>query len=147
VPDDPITLARDVAARLITSLHEGVFRATRGALFGEILGMPAVMVTVTGARSGKPRTVVLTTPVSDDTRVLLVASNGGSDRHPSWFHNLRANPEVSVMREGRTEAMRAHVVPDAERPELWAEVVRRYPGYAAYQQKTARPIPLVWLYV
>lgn len=145
MPDDPITLGRDVVTRLISSLHEGVFRATRGQVLGETLGMPVVLVTTTGARSGEPRSVMLTTPVSDDTSILLVASNGGRARHPGWFHNISAHPDVTVMRDGSERPMRARILKPAERKRMWTAVVKRYPGYAQYQSHTDREIQLVML--
>ena len=85
---------KDMVARVGTGLHERIFSASRGKLLGRISGMPVVRLTTTGRRSGRARTTMLTTPVHDRDRVVLVASYGGDDRDPDWFLNLRDNPDV-----------------------------------------------------
>ncbi len=107
--------------------------------------MPVVMLHTTGRRSGKRRTTVLTTPIREDDRVVLVASYGGDDRHPQWFLNLRANPKVELTVDGRTRPMTARVASAEEKAELWPQVTKAYRGYAQYQTRTDRDIPLVIL--
>ncbi len=107
--------------------------------------MPVVQLTTIGRKSGQPRTVMLTSPVHDDDRVVLVASYGGDDRHPAWFLNLRDNPKVELTMEGRRRRMRARVASTDEKAELWPRVVAGYRGYAQYQTRTRRDIPLVIL--
>lgn len=136
---------KDVVARLVTGFHEQVFKATKGRVAGSAFGMPVVMVTTTGRKSGKPRTTMLTSPVHDGDTVVLVASYGGDDRHPAWFLNLRDNPDVEVTMEGRTRRMRARVASAEERAELWPRCTAVYKGYASYQKRTDREIPLVIL--
>jgi deazaflavin-dependent oxidoreductase (nitroreductase family) len=106
-------------------------------------GMPIVELETTGRRSGRPRTVVLSTPLVDGERTVLVASKGGDDRHPDWYRNLVADPEVELTMHGTTRQMRARTADRDERAELWPRVVAAYPGYAAYQRRTSREIPLV----
>jgi len=98
-----------------------------------------------GRKSGKKRTTMLTTPVHDDDRVVLVASYGGDDRHPAWFLNVRDNPEVELEMKGKKRTMRAHVASTDEKAALWPDVVESHKGYAEYQTKTERDIPLVIL--
>jgi deazaflavin-dependent oxidoreductase (nitroreductase family) len=136
---------KDVGARLGTRLHASVYRASGGRLGNRGFGMPVVMLTTTGRKSGKRRTTMLTTPVRDENRVVLVASYGGDDRNPAWFLNLRANPEVELAVDGRTRTMRAREASPEERAELWPKVVAAYKGYGQYQEKTERQIPLVIL--
>jgi deazaflavin-dependent oxidoreductase (nitroreductase family) len=81
----------------------------------------------------------------DDDRVVLVASYGGDDRHPAWYHNLVANPDVDVMIDGATRSMRARVASPDEKAELWPQIVATYKGYGGYQQRTDRDIPVVIL--
>jgi deazaflavin-dependent oxidoreductase (nitroreductase family) len=88
---------------------------------------------------------MLTTPVHDDGRVVLVASFGGDPRNPAWFLNLRDNPEVKVTMGGRTRDMKARVATSEEKDELWPDIVEQYRGYASYQKRTDRDIPVVVL--
>src|SRR5687768_12752670 len=136
---------KDEAAKAINILHKAFFRATKGRVGGKGFGMPVVILATTGRKTGKKRETMLTTPVHDDGRVVLVASYGGDDRHPTWFLNLRDNPEVELTMEGKTRAMRAKVASKAEKAELWPRVVESYKGYGQYQTRTDRDIPLVIL--
>jgi len=137
--------AKDVIFRLVTGAHRWVFRASDGRLLGRAFGMPVVMLTTTGRRSGKPRTTMLTSPVHDGDRVVLVASYGGDDRHPAWFLNLRQTPDVEVTMLGRTRRLRARVATSEEEVDLWPRVTKAYRGYGAYRHRTERQIPLVIL--
>lgn len=135
----------DFAFKYGTRLHQAAFDLTKGRLGGRMIGMPVVRLTTTGAKSGQQRNTMLTAPVASDDRVVLVASKGGSPKHPAWYHNLRANPEVQLTRKGRTESWVARTASDAERTELWPQIVAAYKGYDDYQQATDRPIPVVIL--
>ena len=134
---------KDGAFRVVNGAHRAVYRLSRGRLLGRAAGMPVVILTTTGRRTGRCRRTMLTTPVSDGDRVVLVASKGGAERHPAWFHNLVANPDVLVTQGARTRRMRARVAGADERAELWPRIVQAYAGYAGYQQKTDREIPVV----
>ena len=129
---------------MVTALHRVVFRATRGRLLGRAGAMPVVILTTTGHRSGSKRRTMLTAPVIDGDRVVLVASYGGHSHNPHWFQNLLVHPDVGLTVGGKPERrMRARVADRSERAELWPRVVRAYPGYERYQRKTDRLIPLV----
>lgn len=108
-----------------------------------IAGMPVIELTTVGRRSGAKRTVVLSAPIVEGDRIVLVASRGGADRHPDWYRNLVQDSRVEVTRGRTTERMLARTASPAERNELWGRVVEAYAGYAAYQQRTDREIPLV----
>jgi len=136
---------KDVLFKSFTSVHETVFRATNGRVAGRAGGMPVVMLTTTGRKSGKPRNTMLTTPVQRGNSIVLVASFGGDDRNPAWFLNLRDNPDVEAVTAGSKRAMRARVATGEERADLWTDIVGRYKGYAGYQEKTDREIPVVVL--
>jgi deazaflavin-dependent oxidoreductase (nitroreductase family) len=140
-----MSAVKDRAFKLGTGFHRAVFRATKGRVGGRGFGMPVLILTTTGRKSGEPRETMLTTPVHDDERIVLVASFGGDDRNPAWFHNLRAHPEVEVLMHGRTERRTARVAGAEEKAELWPQVVDAYRGYAGYQRRTDRDIPLVLL--
>jgi deazaflavin-dependent oxidoreductase (nitroreductase family) len=135
-----------MAFRVGTGLHQAVFRATGGRLLGRAGRMPVAVLTTTGHRSGRPRRTMLTVPVCDGDRVVLVASYGGHAHNPHWFQNLLVHPDVGLTMAGEPERrMRARVADRKERAELWPRVVSAYPGYEGYQRKTDRLIPLVIL--
>jgi deazaflavin-dependent oxidoreductase (nitroreductase family) len=136
---------KDTLFKLGTALHRGVFRASKGRLAGKAIGMTVVELVTTGRKSGRPRSTMLTAPLASPSRLVLVASFGGDDRHPAWYLNLRANPKVTVTAEGTTRTMIARVASDEERAELWPVVTAINPGYAKYQTRTSRTIPLVLL--
>ncbi|HEX5331888.1 MAG TPA: nitroreductase family deazaflavin-dependent oxidoreductase [Cellulomonas sp.] len=127
---------------LATHAHARLYRWTGGRVLGRFGHLEQVLLTTTGRRTGAPRTVPLAaTPVGSS--VVLVASDGGAPGHPAWYLNLTAHPEVLVQRGRRTVPMLARIAVDPERDALWAAVVKNNPGYARYQEKTAREIPIV----
>jgi deazaflavin-dependent oxidoreductase (nitroreductase family) len=129
--------------RVLTGAHRAVFDVTRGRVLGAMVGMPVFKVTTTGHRSGEPRVTMLTAPIVESGRVVLVASYGGSPTHPHWYRNLLADPRVVLVGGGRKRVMTARTATRDERDLLWPRVVATYRGYAAYQAKTPREIPLV----
>ena len=138
--------ARVRLIRFVTRLHETIFRVSGGRVLGRAAGMPVVMLTTTGRRSGRKHTSMLTTPARLGDGIVLVASYGGNDRHPAWFLNLQANPRVEVaLQGGARRTMTARIVAAYERERLWPAVTAAYRGYAGYQQRTTREIPLVFL--
>lgn len=136
----------DFALKAMNAGHRLLIRLTGGKVGYSAMGMPVVELTTTGRRSGTPRTVLLTAPVHGEDRYVVVASRGGDDRHPAWFLNLRANPDVEVaVGGGERVPMRARVADPAERAELWPRIAAEYRNYAGYQRSTEREIPLVHL--
>lgn len=129
--------------RVTTGLHRGIFRLSNGRLANKGFGMPVLELATIGRKTGKRRTTMLTSPVQDGDTLVLVASYGGDDRHPTWFLNLREHPDVEVTVRGHTREMRARVASADEKAELWPRVVAAYKGYAQYQARTERDIPLV----
>jgi F420H(2)-dependent quinone reductase len=131
--------------RQAIKLHVLVYRATRG-LIGDRLpgGLPVLLLDHVGAKSAVKRTTPLVY-VRDGENIVIVASKGGDPRHPSWFHNLRAHPDVRVQIGSRQRPVRAHVADPQERARLWPKALEVYPGYEGYQERTAREIPLVIL--
>ncbi|MFD8014030.1 nitroreductase/quinone reductase family protein [Streptomyces sp. NPDC058955] len=125
------------------------FRGNGGRVGGVFEGADLLLLTTRGARSGRHHTTPVVY-VRDGARLLVFASNGGADRHPAWYHNVRATPRVSVeigTPEGTLDRFEAEAVPaaDAERDRLYAEQARRDPAFAAYQAGTGRTIPVVVL--
>lgn len=131
--------------KAVTGVHEAVFRASRGRLLGRGSGMPVLMLTTTGRKTGKLRTTMLTTPLRDGDKIVIVASKGGDDHHPTWFLNLRAEPRVEVMMGGDSRPMTAHVADAAEKAALWPRIIADHANYEGYQRKTERDIPVVVL--
>lgn len=136
---------KDVLFRGINAFHRSVVRATRGRVGGSLVGMPVVILETTGRKSGETRRTMLTAPVVDGDTVVLVASYGGDSRHPAWYLNLTADPDVAIEMNGRRREMRARVATPEEKAELWPRIVRSYRGYAGYQKRTDRDIPVVLL--
>jgi len=136
----------DLTLKTMNGLHRVVIKLTFGKIGWQAGPMPVVELTTTGRKSGEPRTVLLTSPVQEGDVWVLVASRGGDDHHPAWFLNLRDDPNVEVRRGGKPrERMRARVAGPDERARLWPQVTATYKGYAGYQTKTDREIPLVLL--
>lgn len=129
--------------RLLIALHEVIFDATRGRVLGRLAGMPVVKLITRGRRSGRPRTTMLTSPVQPDGTVVLVASNGGADRHPDWYLNLHAHPEVGLVLRGRRLTATARTATAGEKAALWPEITAAYADYGEYQERTDRDIPVV----
>jgi deazaflavin-dependent oxidoreductase (nitroreductase family) len=120
------------------------FRANEGKVGGQFAGAPLVLLTTTGARSGQPRTSPMMY-LDDGGRRYVFASKAGAPTNPDWYHNLKANPEVTV--EVGTDELRATAreVTGAERDRIYAHQAGLYPGFAEYQEKTDRTIPVVEL--
>jgi deazaflavin-dependent oxidoreductase (nitroreductase family) len=106
-------------------------------------GLPVVIVTHTGRKTGAVRKTPLMRVVADDGTYVLVGSVGGAPRHPDWYYNLREQSEVTIRDGDRVFPARIHEVTDpAERAQLWAAAVRAYPPYSEYQERTSRQIPV-----
>jgi deazaflavin-dependent oxidoreductase (nitroreductase family) len=133
----------DAGFKVMNAVHKAVLRVSGGRLTSTLFGMPTVELTTIGRKSGQPRTTMLTSPVHDDGKVVLVASKGGDDRDPQWYLNLTANPDVEVKMNGQTRKMRARTASAGEKAELWPAIVASYKGYDGYQKKSARDIPVV----
>lgn len=113
-----------------------------GAEGTELRGMPVVLVTMRGRKTGAIRKVPVMRVVAGD-RYVAIASKGGAPTHPTWYHNLLANPDVTLRDRDRVLDLRARLVEDpAERAPLWEAAVQAYPDYAAYQERTERIIPV-----
>ena len=132
--------------KAMNGVHRGLLRFSGGRLGWTAADMPVLELTTTGRRSGRSRSVMLTSPHSDGDRIVIVASKGGEDTHPAWFLNLRENPQVVVSMKGAPGVpMLARVTSREERERLWPIVAEKYANYSGYQEKTDREIPLVLL--
>ncbi|WP_294180131.1 nitroreductase/quinone reductase family protein [uncultured Schumannella sp.] len=131
---------------LMNRAHRILLAVSRGRLGWRASGMPMLELTTTGRKSGQKRSTMLSSPLQRGGAILVVASRGGDDRHPAWYLNLVANPEVEVVFMGaEPQTMHARVATPAERAELWPLVTKDHRNYADYQSNTRREIPLVWL--
>jgi deazaflavin-dependent oxidoreductase (nitroreductase family) len=117
------------------------FEGSGGTAGNTLRGMPIVVMTSVGARSGKLRKTPLMR-VEHDGEYAVVASLGGAPKHPVWYHNLRKNPHVEVQDGPVKHDYRAREVTGAEKAVWWDRAVAAYPDYADYQQKTTREIPV-----
>jgi deazaflavin-dependent oxidoreductase (nitroreductase family) len=133
----------DLGFRTLSTFHRGVLKLSGWGVFTRYGSLTVIELRTTGRRSGRPRTVALSAPVFEADRVVLVASRGGDDRHPDWYLNLVANPEVEVTVGRVTRPMRARTAHADERADLWERAIAGYPGYARYQRMTNREIPIV----
>jgi len=106
--------------------------------------MPVLLLTTTGRKSGKPRTTPLTF-FHDGDDLVVIASNGGSDRAPDWWLNLQHDPHAVVEIGGNERNVTARAARPEQRERLWVEITATFSGYAKYQQMTERPIPVVLL--
>jgi deazaflavin-dependent oxidoreductase (nitroreductase family) len=138
------TVAKDQAAKLFAGLHATVLRRSGGRLGQKFRGAPVLLLTTTGRKSGQPRTTPLLY-LRDGADLAVVASYGGDDRFPAWYHNLVANPEVGVELDGQKLRLRASVADPATKSRLWPELLKMYARYDSYQKKTDREIPVVLL--
>jgi deazaflavin-dependent oxidoreductase (nitroreductase family) len=129
---------------ILKALHGGAYRLTNGRVGGRLQGMPVLLLTTTGRRSGERRTVPLTY-FEDGNALVVVGSRGGASRHPAWYLNLEADPAVEVQIGREHRQLRARLATDEEAGRLWPMVLARAPGYGKYRAKTSREIPLVVL--
>ena len=137
----------DPAKSKVDEINERYMRALRennGVVPGELSGVPSLIITTTGAKSGQKRSVPLAYAMVGE-RLLIIASMGGAKRNPPWFHNLVANPDVVVEKDGETFNAKAVVSEGADRDALFAQICDMMPVFAEYQNRTSRTIPVVEL--
>jgi deazaflavin-dependent oxidoreductase (nitroreductase family) len=120
-----------------------LFRRTKGGIT-ERAGVDGLVLTTVGRRSSKRRSVMLQY-FHDGEDMLIVAADGGGDRHPAWFHNLMAHPLAEVEVAGESLAVRAERVGEPEAEALWPAILQRAPDYERYLRATERTIPLIRL--
>jgi deazaflavin-dependent oxidoreductase (nitroreductase family) len=133
-----------MALNVANKVDPYLMRASRG-LLKLPSGTPTALLTHTGAKSGQQRTTPLVY-FTDGPNAILIASQTGKPKHPAWFHNLRANPDVELWAGGRGGAYRAREAEGEERDRLWKLATQLYPGYDDYQRRadgTGRRIPVV----
>jgi deazaflavin-dependent oxidoreductase (nitroreductase family) len=135
---------RGRALQIITAVHLKLYAWTNGRIGASTSGMPTLLLTTTGRKSGLPRTVPLPYFSHPDGYV-VVASYAGGPRNPAWYDNLVAQPQVELQIRGRRVRATASAASSSERPEIWSRVLSSAPMYADYPRITSREIPLVVL--
>lgn len=136
----------DLTLKMANAMHQALVKLTFGRVGWQAGPMPVLELTTIGRKSGQPRSVMLTSPIQEGDTWVIVASRGGDDHHPAWFLNLRDHPDVEARLHGKPkQRMRARIATPEERARLWPQVTATYKGYAGYQKKTDREIPLVLL--
>ena len=129
---------------IMSSFHGALYELSGGSIGGRMFGMDVLLLTTTGAKTGERRTTPLMY-LPDGDNLVIVASNGGNDTHPAWWHNLNANPQAEVQLRREKLAVQAETANDEERGRLWPKLVELYGGYQGYEDGTKRKIPVVIL--
>lgn len=126
-------------------LNRTAIRLSGGRLGWIHKGTPIIEVTMTGRRSGQPRTALLSAVAEQDGAFAVIGSRGGSDRHPAWFLNMVDNPAVTVRNRTGTQQMTARLTEGDERAALWSHIASQGDHYVDFQRKTDREFPIVML--
>ncbi|HUG32611.1 MAG TPA: nitroreductase family deazaflavin-dependent oxidoreductase [Acidimicrobiia bacterium] len=135
---------RDSSVRRWSSFHALLYRLTGGRVGRRLVGNDMLLLTTRGHETGNDHTVPLLF-LRDGTRLVVVASYGGRPDHPTWYHNLVAEPKVTVRLGAKQMRMTTRTADPDEREVWWPRVVAAYDGYATYQSRTGREIPVVFL--
>jgi len=131
--------------RFLSRLHASLFRATRGVIGRRLVNNNMLLLTTRGRCSNRRHTVPLLYLEGSDGLLILVASYGGRSRHPDWYLNLGADAAAEIQIRGKRFAVLASTASPTERAEWWPQVVTAFAGYADYQARTSRKIPIVLL--
>lgn len=133
----------DLLMKSMSLVHRALLTISGDRIGWMIGSMVVVELQTIGRSTGKHRTTMLTSPIQDEGRYILVASKGGDDRHPDWYLNLVENPDVVLTVRGNVVPMRARTATPEEKAVLWPDIIAAYRGYGAYQHRTKRDIPVV----
>lgn len=133
----------DVGFKALNRFHRTVDHVSHGRLGRRAFGMTVIDLYTVGRRTGTTHRTILTVPVIDNGRLVVVASKGGDHRDPDWLRNLLVHPDVEVMIDGERRLLHARVADPEEKISLWPRVTAAYRGYARYQRRSPRDIPLI----
>ena len=136
---------RDATARRLSTLHTLAYRLTGGRIGRRLVNNDMLLLTTTGRRSGRQHTIPLLYLRDDGDGVIVIASWGGRDYPPHWYLNVRADPAVFVQIDGALWEAVAHELDEPERSTWWQHAITAYDGYAEYQSRTDRVIPILRL--
>jgi deazaflavin-dependent oxidoreductase (nitroreductase family) len=135
---------RNMFVELFWRVHPRLYKSTNGKLGGKLAGMPVLLLTTRGRKSGQPRERALTY-VPSGGAFAVIASFLGEPRHPDWYLNLKADPQATVRCGAKSLAVRARDATGDERERLWREAVKMNADYEEYSRRTDRRIPVVVL--
>ena len=127
---------------IFSKLHKFIYNLTGGKLMGTLMGLPMIFLTTTGRVSNKPRTTPLTY-LKDNDDFICVASFGGYKKHPDWYLNLQKNNRLKINVKGKSFNAISNTIYGEEKSEIWKRVIKFYPGFKKYQERTAREIQIV----
>lgn len=130
--------------RLASDINRCLYRATGGVIGGKLGKIDILLLTTTGRKSGRKRTAPLLY-IKDGENLVVIGSNGGDDRHPGWWLNLKADPHGQVQVGWAKTPVTARPATPEEKAGLWPRITEVYPGYDEYASRTTREIPVVIL--
>lgn len=130
--------------KIYIRFHIFVYRTSNGRWLSKVQGLPILLLTTTGRKSGKERTTPLCA-IEDGGNYIIIASNGGMDKHPAWYFNVQANPQVTIQIKDRVMKASASTATAETRARLWSQLISVAPVYAGYEKRTTREIPVVIL--
>ena len=130
------------AVRVFSALHVELYRLTGGK--AQVAKYPTMLLTTKGRRTGKRRTIPVIY-LQDGSCFIIAAAYAGSDTNPTWWLNLQASGEAVIQIKRQTIPVRAQLATDAEKAALWPQLVAMYPYFTGYQERTQRPIPVIFL--
>lgn len=131
--------------KLILKIMVFLYNISGGRIGGKMGEVPVLLLTTTGRKTGKQRTLPLVY-IMDGSAYVITASAGGADKHPGWFFNIRSNPQATIQVKDKHITVTAEIAGPEKKPELWARLVERAPNFAGYQKRTDREIPMVILH-
>jgi deazaflavin-dependent oxidoreductase (nitroreductase family) len=135
-----------VFIKIFVAVHVFLYRLVkgRGKFGGSPIGIPALLLTTTGCKSGKRRTVPLAYIV-DENGYLVIASNGGQTHNPAWYANLKANPQATIELKDQTFQVRAEEISPEQYAQVWGRVIAEYPIFIKFEKEASRKIPMLHL--
>ena len=131
--------------KLILKVMVFLYNVSGGRIGGKMGKAPVLLLTTTGRKTGKQRTLPLIY-IMDGSAYVITASAGGADKHPGWFFNLRSHPQATIQVKEKHIPVTAEIAGPEKKPELWARLVEVAPNFAGYQKRTSREIPMVILH-
>lgn len=131
--------------KAMIALSVFLYRLSGGVIGGSMQSLSVLLLTTTGRKSGKTRTVPLGC-LRDGSDYVIIASNAGFPQHPAWYFNLKSNPQATIQIKRQHIQVRAETANAEKRRELWTRLIEVAPGYANYEKRTPREIPVVILH-